>query len=154
MSVRRKRRGDSAGNAMQLIAGFESLIAEHEDLTYGLALLFEVLSVVYSRDEVTLDAYRRQHVQLIQEERQTLFRAVELLESVRARPDEAAEVTAFTFAPFRGYPDAEGLGARCKLMVEAYGRVFPDRPRDRLFSAEEALQLVDDAVGLLGERIL
>lgn len=149
MTRKRKARKSQSVPSEEKIATFRARMAEQEDLAYGLALLFEVLSVVYSMDEALLDTYRREHVNLIQQQRDDLFRASALLESVESGCADVADLRVFRFEPFKGLSDPESLVLRCKSMVYACGKLFPDRPRERPFSSEEALKMGEEAVWLL-----
>ncbi|OGV68009.1 MAG: hypothetical protein A2498_04540 [Lentisphaerae bacterium RIFOXYC12_FULL_60_16] len=133
----------SADELQALIDVFEDQIRTQENLLYGAALFFEAISILHEGHDAIIETYRKQLRNVIHTGRDNIQRAAALLGEVRADPSGAALLRQFTFNPFQGHPDPAGMQKRAQLFLETYKRIFPSRPRDREFTPEETLQLVD-----------
>lgn len=136
------RKRQSAGDKME---AFRRNIQELDDLIYGVALLFEGISLLYSEQPAVLETYRKQLRNTIQNGNAISRRAAALLRAAEEDPREVEALRDFQFSAFEGHPDADGLKLRARSLVDAYNRLFPGRSRAKEFTADEAFRLIEKA---------
>ena len=124
---------------------FRSSIREEEDLLYGVALFFEGISVLYAEEEAMIETYRKQLRNLIQTRHGALQSALALLERAEAQPEEIVSVRDFQFPAWQSAAGTGDLASSARILVRAYDREFPDRPREKPFDHAETLQLMEAA---------
>ena len=127
------------------LARFEAEITHQEDLLYGIALLFEGISLLFTGQTDVVETYRKQFRNIIQTGRATTERARTLLDEARTDAHKLTVIEQFTFRPGEGHPEPEALVARAQVLVETYQRIFPERPREQSLSEDETLRLVEAA---------
>jgi hypothetical protein len=142
MKPRRRRKP-----ADETLDEFRSSIRELDDLIYGVALLYEGLSLLYSEQPAMLETHRKHLRNAIQKGNAVSRRASGLLRAAEDDPRRIDSLRSFKFSAFEDHPDADRLKASARAFADAYERLFPGRPRDREFTADEALRLVDKAAG-------
>jgi len=129
----------------KLLDEFRSNIRELDDLIYGVALLYEGISLLYSEQPAMLETYRKHLRNAIQNGNAVSRRAAGLLRAAEDDPRQVDALRGFRFSAFEDHPDADGLKASARALVDAYQRLFPGRPREKEFTGDEALLLVDKA---------
>lgn len=128
-----------------LLDEFRNNIRELDDLIYGVALLYEGLSLLYSEQPAMLETHRKHLRNAIQKGNAVARRASGLLRAAEDDPLRIDALRSFRFSAFEDHPDADRLKASARALVDAYERLFPGRPRDKEFTSDEALRLVDKA---------
>lgn len=138
-----------SGSPAGVCREFEQLIAEEDRLLYGAALYFECLQLLCQGEEAVLETYRKEIRNLIQSGRESLKRAEELLDEVRAQPGKLALLEQYEFTTFEAHSDPTGMRQRAVALLSAYDQNFPGRPQEQAFSDDEILRLLDQASALL-----
>jgi hypothetical protein len=127
------------------ISLFNEEILKQEDIIYGVALFFECLTLVHAHQPSVLETYRKQFRNIIQKGRERIVAAVRLRDQAKrsdARPRALAD---FHFAPCEGHAQPEHMIQRAEALVATYKQRFPDRPRSKEFTPEEALILLEES---------
>ena len=127
------------------VAMFESQITSHEDLLYGIALLFEGISMLLAGQDAVIETYRNQYWNIIQVGNASAERARELAEQARLDATKIPLIERFKFQALQGHPEHELLEQRAHILVDTYDALFPNRPRDRSLTEEETLKLMEVA---------
>jgi hypothetical protein len=137
---------DRSGNAaLSAVDQFEVQIADHEELLYGIALLFEGISLLLAGQDAVIETYRNQYWNIIQAGNASTERARKLAGQAKADPSKVHLVERFQFQALQAHPEHEMLEQRARILVETYDSIFPGRPRDRSLNAEETLKLMEAA---------
>jgi hypothetical protein len=131
-------------DASAIVPWFEEQLRALDDVVYGVALLFEGISLLYDGQEPLLETYRKQYRNLIQSGKAVSQRGAALLAKVREDPSRVAGLTSFDFGAFQDHPDPAGVVARAQALVATYQRLFPDRPRLQELTEEETFRLVEE----------
>ncbi len=130
------------GNTLE---AFEREMARQDDIVYGIALLFECLTVIHEDQPAIIETQRKQFRNMIQNGNELLSRATALLENARSDPSATEQLAQFSFSPCQGHPDPDGLSRRAEILTSTYMDIFPDRPRSKDFTREEIFQLIEKA---------
>jgi len=138
-------RSDKGVSAEEAIREFQQELARQEDVIYGVALMFECLSLLHSNQAALVETHRKQFRNIIQKSREQSDKAAQLLEEVKKNPQRAIELKQFTFTPCEGHPNPPEMARRVAILVDTYRRIFPDRPRSKEFTHEETLRLLEEA---------
>jgi hypothetical protein len=129
----------------QAMADFQARLSRHEDLLFGVALFFEGLNVIYAGQDDLIATYRRQFRNVIQSGKEVAIQATTLLEEARGNPGRTGALASFVFALGDGHPQPEELVHRAGVLVDAYNRIFANRPRSQALGKDEVLRLIDSA---------
>lgn len=127
---------------------FEREIARQEDLIYGVALLFECLSVLHCEHSGIVETYRKQFRNVIQNGRSAIQSATAILAEAKSSPAAIRSLEAFRFSPCNDHPDPEGLTRRAEILVAAFNELFPGRPRSQEFTRDETMKLLEHAASV------
>ena len=138
--------GTQAG-PREAIRSFEQEIKRQEDLMFGVALFFEGLSILYEGQPALIETHRRQFRNIIQTGKETADQARTLLERAKNDPGTLDILKSFDFRICQGHADPDGMARRAAILVAAYGKLFPGRPRDQALTQEEIFSLVESASG-------
>jgi hypothetical protein len=137
----------SSAEIERRMAALRTDIKRLEDTIYGVALFFEGFSHLHSAQPAVIETYQKQFRNIIQEDSDTLNKAKALVEAVERDPNQSAGLKQFTVVPCKGHSNPQEMERRAHVLVEAYGRLFPGRPRSREFTEEETFSLVEEAAG-------
>jgi len=121
-------------------------IKRMEDAIYGVALFFEGLSLLHAGQPAMIETFQKQFRNVIQADSDALKQAEALVEAVKRDPTQAAQLSRFTVVPCKGHSNPREMERRAHVLVEAYGRLFPGRPRSREFTEEETFSLTEEAI--------
>jgi len=124
---------------------FKKKMEENEDLIYGMALFFECINLLHKGHPI-VETYRKQFRNIIRSGRELLDRASKLLFDYEKATASIQELETFDFDFLKNYPDAEENRIRAVVFSETYEKLFPDRPREKEFSDEEILLILEEAV--------
>lgn len=116
-----------------------------DDTIYGVALFFEGLSLLHAGQPAIIETYQKQFRNVIQADSDTLRQATALVEAVEKDPAQALQLRQFTVVLCKGHSNPKEMERRAHVLVEAYGRLFPGRPRSREFTEEETFSLMEEA---------
>jgi hypothetical protein len=139
-----RKRADEKSSA-ELVQSFEKEIERHEDLLYGVALVFEGISLLNAGQDAIVGTYRKQFRNIIQSGRNISQQAADLLKEVKQDPDKAPLLAQFNLTLCEGHPDTEGMLKRAEVMVKTYHEIFPNRPKSKPFTEEETFRLMEEA---------
>ncbi len=128
-----------------VLDAFAQQLQDLDDLIYGVALLFEGISLLYAEQPAVMETYRKQFRNIIHKGQGDLQQGAKLLAEAKQDPDSIHALRGFSFSAFEGYPNADDLKKRACVLVDAYKSLYPDRPRSQEFTRDEALRLVDAA---------
>jgi hypothetical protein len=134
-----------AGDPDAAVQAFRREIAAQEDLLYGFALFFEGIGFLYAGREALILTHRKELRNVIQAGRQTIEQALALLAQAEKDPSKVYLLQHFKFSPGQSYPQPAELCRRARVLVDAYNRCFPGRPRSQPFSKNEILRLLNSA---------
>ena len=118
-----------------------------ESAIYGVALFFEGLSLLHAGQPAVIETYQKQFRNIIQADSDTLKQAQALLETVQRDAGQAFRLKQFNIVPCSAHSSPKEMHRRAIVLVDAYGRLFPGRPRSREFTEEETFRLMEEAVG-------
>ena len=131
--------------ARDVLASFEREIGIQEDILYGVALLFEGMSLVYQDVPEIIESHRKEFGDIIENGRRMIEQARLLLEQAKKSSSKVDRLLQFVFAPCQGYPDAAEMTKRARILAKTYGEIFPSRPRSQAFTEEETFRLIEAA---------
>lgn len=131
------------------ISAFDREIARHEDIVYGVALFFECLSLIHSKQPAVVETYRKQFRNVIQKGRERIAEAIKLRNGARQSSAQAEALADFSFEPCQGHAQPEEMTRRAEALVGAYRRIFQGRSRLKEFDPEETLLLIEEASSIL-----
>ena len=135
----------AAANAETMMADFHEEIRRQEDLLYGVALFYEVITHLYAGQKAELETYRKQFRNIIQIGNTAIERAVGMLERARQNPERVDMFRHFTFVPCLGHSNPDELAKRAMILVQTYNEIFPGRPRGQSFETAEIMRLMEAA---------
>ncbi len=128
-----------------LLNAFAEKLQDLDDLIYGVALLFEGISLLYETQPAVLETYRKEFRNIIHKGQEDSHRGARLLAEARQDTERIDALRGFSFSAFEGYPNADELKTRARVLVDTYESIFPNRPRSQEFARDDALRLVDAA---------
>ena len=131
--------------AEHALTAFAEALQDLDDLIYGVALLFEGVSLLFATQPAVMETYRKQFRNIIHKGQVDSERGAKLLGEAKQDPASIQALNSFSLSAFEGYPNADDLKKRARVLVDAYKRLYPDRPRSEEFTRDEALRLVDEA---------
>ena len=136
----------SQASPEEMIEFFESQLRRQEDLLYGIALFFEGITLINAGRENIIETYRKQFRNIIQNGKQALQQASDLLKEVKKDKSKVKMLQDFVFtSPCRAYPDPPALAKRARILASKYTELWPNRPRSQPFTTEETLHLMKAA---------
>lgn len=132
-------------NKDETIRNFENTIKEHEDQLFGIRLFMEGIKVLYQHDKASMEMTKYHYQNTMERGETAISQAKELLDKVKSGTISATELETFQFPPIHG-PGLDEMTQRATLLVNAYNKLFPNRPRNRPLSTEEHTQLRQEAI--------
>jgi len=133
------------GKKYNTLEDFESAIKKYENQLFGIRLFAEGIKLLYSHDKKTLDTNHHHFKNIMQRGENTISQAKELLEKAKNRTENVKVLKDFQFPPVHG-PGLDEMTQRATLLVQAYEKLFPDRPRDMPLTAEEHEKLMQETL--------
>ncbi len=129
----------------ETIGSFEIAIKEHEDQLFGIHLFMEGIEVLHQHDKATMETATYHYHSIMERGETAISQAKKLLDDVRSRMISTTELETFQFPSIHG-PGLDEITQRATLLVNAYKKLFPNRPRNRPLSTEEHIQLRQEAI--------
>lgn len=136
---------EAEGKKYNTLEGFESAIKKYENQLFGVRLFMEGTKLLYGHDKKILDTANHHFQNIMRRGEDTISRAKELLEKVKNRTENVKKLKEFQFLPIHGPSLDEGT-QRFTLLVQAYEKLFPGRPRDIPLTAEEHKKLMQETL--------
>lgn len=130
------------------INNFKKLIQEHEDQLFGINLFIEGIKRIYGHDEKLMRMNEQAYLNIIKKEKKALSKAKQLLDKVRSGTVNITEIQNFHFPPIHG-PGLDQMTNRVTLLVNAYEKLFPKRPREIPLSTEDYEEIMHEAIDKL-----
>lgn len=130
------------------INNFKKLIQEHEDQLFGINLFIEGIKRIYGHDEKLMRMNEQAYLNIIKKEKKALSKAKQLLDKVRSGTVNITEIQNFHFPPIHG-PGLDQMTNRVTLLVNAYEKLFPKRPREIPLSTEDYEKIMHEAIDKL-----
>lgn len=124
---------------------FANIITGHENQLFGIHLYYQCVKLLYSSDRIIMENTDIHYKSIIDRGEKILSEAKTLLEKVKNGQEDISALQDFEFLPIHG-PGLDEMTIRGKLLVEAYEKLFPDRPRDMPLTKEEYQRLLNEAV--------
>lgn len=124
---------------------FEKAIDMHERQLFGIRLYQRCIRMLYKKDEHITDMTSHHYANIIERGRKMLSEAREFLKKAKNKEIDVSELKEFEFLPVHG-PGLDEMTIRAKLLVEAYEKLFPGRPRDKELTKEELQIVLNEAV--------
>lgn len=128
------------------VADFEVAIKKHEDQLFGIRLYHRAIELMYGSDKKTMEMSNYHYKNIIERGERVIAEAKELLKEVYAGKATDNTLGEFEFLPISGHPGLDDMTVRAQLLVEAYEKLFPDRPRNMPLTKEEYQRLLNEAV--------
>src|ERR1039458_4463182 len=99
--------------------------AEELDRTiYGVALLFEGISLLHAGQPALIETYQKQFRNVIHFDNDTLKQARALLETVERDPGKIRLLEQFQVIPCGGHSNPRDLEQRARVLVDIYDKLF------------------------------
>jgi len=138
---------ESAGDReMDIIEKLEITLKQHIDQLFGIHLYNDCIKCIYGHDEklirMTTQAFRN----IMERGERMIAEAEELLQKVEKGDIDINALSKFEFLPISGVPGLDDMTIRAKLLVQAYEKLFPERPRGKELSEEEYQRLLNEAM--------
>jgi hypothetical protein len=124
---------------------FQGEIQRLDDMLYGVALLFEGISLLFAGQDNLIETYRKQFRNIIHAGQNVSQQATDLLAQSKTDADKIPLMEQFSFSLFEKGDDPGGILKRADMLVRAYKKLFPDRPRSQPFTEEETFRLMEEA---------
>jgi hypothetical protein len=129
----------------EVVRYFQGEIERLDDLLYGVALLFEGITLLFAGQDNLIETYRKQFRNVIRTGKNVSQQASDLLVQSKTDPDKIPLMEQFSFSLFEKGEDPGGILKRADTLIRAYRKLFPDRPRSQPFTEEETFRLMDEA---------
>lgn len=130
------------------IKNFKKSIKEHENQLFGIKLFIEGVKVIYGHDKKLMEMNEQAYLNIIKRERKALSQAKQLLDKVRSGTVNIVEIQNYHFPPIHGH-GLDEMTNRVTLLVNAYEKMFPKRPREIPLSAEDYEKIMKEAIDKL-----
>jgi len=127
------------------IEDFEVAIKRHEDQLFGIRLFNEGIKDLYSYDRNILDTTNYHFKNIMERGQKAISEAKELWEKVKSGEEDIKALKKFEFPPIQG-PGLDEMTQRATLLVKAYEKLFPSRPREASLTPEERKKLMEEAL--------
>lgn len=127
------------------IEDFEVAIKRHEDQLFGIRLFNEGIKDLYSYDRNILDTTNYHFKNIMERGQKAISEAKELLKKVKSGEGNIKVLKKFEFPPIHG-PGLDEMTQRATLLVKAYEKLFPSRPREASLTQEERKKLKEEAL--------
>ena len=124
---------------------FEKAIKEREDLLFGYELYYQGIKQLYEHDKDIMQKTNFHYSQMKERNKNAVIEAKHLLNEIRSRSKSINDLSYFTFPPIHG-PGLDEMTKRATLLVEAYEKVFPDRPREKELTEHEHQILIHEVL--------
>lgn len=135
----------STSDPTEAIRQFKETIRLRKEQLFGIALYLQGIELIYSETPEILEI-NRQSFQNIKDRAENAITAAEsLLQRVKEDPTKVKEINRFTFPPISGHPMLDQMTRRAQILVRAYDRLFPGRPRSKPLSRDEQKLLMRQA---------
>jgi len=121
---------------------FEETINTHEDQLFGLKLYFDGIELMYKDNPEILDANIKSFQNIKKRSENAINEAKQLLAEIRKNPEQIKMLKKFRFPAISGHPMLNQMTKRAQILVEAYYKLFPKRPRTIPLSKQEQYQLM------------
>lgn len=127
------------------IEKFKEIIQQHEDQLFGIQLFFEGIKLSYSHDEQILEMNAQALRNIVERGKMAIDAAKALLNDVENNIEDSSVLDRFQFPPIQGI-GLDPLTERASSLVQAYNKLFPGRPRDKVLNEEELKSLREEAI--------
>lgn len=129
------------------VEDFEVAIKKHEDQLFGIRLFYEGIKKLKMYDEDTLDRinFDYHYNRIMERGQKAISEAKELLEKVKSGEKDIKILSKFEFPPIHG-PILDEMTQRATLLVKAYEKLFPNRPREIPLTPEEHEKLLGEVI--------
>ena len=130
------------------IKNFENAIKEHEDQLFGFTLFMKGIKALYGHDKAIMEINERAYKNIVERGGKALSQSKQLLDKVSSGTENIMELQKFHFPPICG-PGLDEMTKRVKLLVNAYEKLFPERPRKIPLSTEDYEKIKKEAMDKL-----
>jgi len=129
------------------IEDFEEAIKKHEDQLFGIRLFYEGIKELKIYDEDMLDeiGFDYHYNNIMERGQKAISEAKELLKRVKSGKEDIKALQKFEFPPIHG-PGLDEMTQRASLLVKAYEKLFPNRPREIPLTPEEHEKLREEVI--------
>lgn len=129
------------------IEDFEAAIKKHKDQLFGIRLFYEGIKELKMYNEDMLDEinFDYHYNSIMERGQKAISEAKELLEKVKSGEEDIKALKKFEFPPIHG-PGLDEMTQRATLLVKAYEKLFPNRPREVPLTPEEHEKLMEEAI--------
>lgn len=127
------------------VSDFEATIQEHENQLFGIALFNEGIKCLYKNNQAILETTAFHFMQTMERGEKAISEAKKLVEEVKKGSENIDVLRTFEFPPIHG-PGLDEMTQRATLLVKAFERLFPEKPRILPLTEEEHLQLMCEVV--------
>jgi len=155
---------------MTIIEDFEATVKKYKNQLFGIHLYYEVIRCLqfnYNKNVLDTNHNLRDVIfrQIILRWKEAILEAEGLLKRVRSGAEDIKTLKRFEFPSIHGLgfdetmqevsgPGLDELMRRVTLLVKMYEKLFPDRPRDIPFTAEEIEKLREEIIKDFGIKNL
>lgn len=130
----------------QIVENFRGTLKKHIDQLFGIRLYYEGIKYTFGNDDITMKITTQHFENIVERGEKMVSGASELLRKVQEGEINAKALENFEFLPISDYPELDDMTIRAKLLVEAYEKLFPERPREIPLTQDEHQQLIIEAV--------
>ena len=139
------KEGENNQNKDETIQNFKNTIKEHEDQLFGIQLFMENIKQIYGHDKTTMEYSTYAFQNIIERGNTAISQAKLFLDKVKSGTASSDVLESFQFPPIHG-PGLDEMTLRATLLVEAYEKLFPNRPRNLPLDKEEHTRLMQEAI--------
>jgi len=125
------------------LEAFEKAIKQREGLLFGYNLYYQGIKYLYGHDKHIMERTNFHYNQIKERNESAVLQAKNLLNEIRNGSKSINDLLNFTFPPIYG-PNLDEMTKRATLLVEAYEKVFPNRPKERELTEDEHHILINE----------
>lgn len=144
--LRRRARLQERNEQCATVEDLEAAIKRHEEQLFGITLYCAQVNLLYGDDQEVVMRTEQAYAEILERAESAISNAKAVLERVRNGAGTVAAIRKLTFPPIRGTTGLDEMTKRATLLVMAYEKLFPGRPRSAPLTEEEHWQLVDEAM--------
>jgi hypothetical protein len=126
----------------KMVKNFEKTINIHEDQLFGLKLYLDGIKLMYKNNPDILNANIKSFQNIKKRNENAINEAKQLLAEIHKNPGQIKMLKKFRFPAISGHPMLKQMTKRAQILVEAYNKLFPKRPRTIPLSKQEQYQLM------------
>ncbi|MCK4252341.1 hypothetical protein KAX97_12905 [candidate division WOR-3 bacterium] len=130
----------------EIIRQFETKLRQQTNLLFAIRLYWTIAKPYYSDDAKMVDANTQALNDIMKKGESVIIKAQDILKRVQGCEIDLNALEQFEFLPFSEHPHFNDMTRKAKILVEAYEKLFPGRPREKELTEEELLLIENEAM--------